>query len=167
MLQHLQTLADLQQTCTQPGRLEWIGLRSAHRSEMRVVDAAELLEGAGVSGDYFAGRSTQGRRQVTLLQAEHLPVIAALCQRTEIDPAQLRRNLVIRGINLLTLKSRQFRLGNAILEGSGSCHPCSRMEENLGSGGYNAVRGHGGITARVIKGGIVRLGDRLEMIKHP
>jgi MOSC domain-containing protein YiiM len=71
----------------------------------------------------------------------------------------LRRNLVVRGLNLLALKGHRFRVGAALLEYSGECHPCSRMEETLGVGGYNAVRGQGGIIARVIEGGPVRLGD--------
>jgi MOSC domain-containing protein YiiM len=73
----------------------------------------------------------------------------------------LRRNLVVRGVNLLALKGKRFRLGTALLEHSGECHPCSRMEDVFGPGGYNAVRGHGGITARVIEGGAIGLGDAL------
>jgi MOSC domain-containing protein YiiM len=65
----------------------------------------------------------------------------------------------VKGINLLSLKEKQFRIGDAVLEYSGECHPCSRMEENLGPGGYNAMRGHGGITAKVIEGGTIREGD--------
>ena len=68
---------------------------------------------------------------------------------------------MVRGINLGALKARRFRLGGALLECSGECHPCSKMERLLGAGGYNAVRGHGGITARVLEGGEVRLGDLL------
>lgn len=98
---------------------------------------------------------------MTLIQAEHLPVIAALCGRAEVTPEALRRNLVISGLPLLALKDARFQIGEVILEGTGECHPCSRMEETLGEGGYNAVRGHGGLTARVIRGGLIREGDTL------
>jgi MOSC domain-containing protein YiiM len=76
-----------------------------------------------------------------------------------VAPADLRRNIVTRGINLVALKGRRFRIGEAVLEASGDCHPCSRMEEAFGPGGYNAVRGLGGITARVLTGGRIALGD--------
>jgi MOSC domain-containing protein YiiM len=73
----------------------------------------------------------------------------------------LRRNIVVSGINLLALKDKQFRVGGAVLAFSGLCHPCSKMERELGPGGYNAMRGHGGITARVVSAGSVSLGDPL------
>jgi MOSC domain-containing protein YiiM len=68
---------------------------------------------------------------------------------------------VVSGINVLALKQARFRLGEALLEGTGPCEPCSRMEFALGPGGYNAMRGHGGITARVLASGWIGLGDAL------
>ena len=100
-----------------------------------------------------------GPRQVTLIAIEDLAATAAFLGLSEISPEVLRRNLVVRGINLLALKDRRFRVGEALLEGSGECAPCSLMEQALGPGGYNAVRGHGGITARVIEGGEIAIGD--------
>jgi len=103
---------------------------------------------------------------VTLLQAEHLDVIAALLGRAPgtVAPEALRRNLVIRGINLLALRQARFRVGGALLEGTGPCDPCSRMEEVLGGGGFNAMRGHGGITARVLEAGAIALGDDVRLV---
>lgn len=123
------------------------------------------LTDRGLDGDRSALR-VGGKRQVTLIQTEHLSVIAALCGiERQCDPSLLRRNLVISGINLLALKDKPFLIGTVTLEGTGVCHPCSRMEEALGPGGYNAVRGHGGITARVVEGGVIRLGDQVRLIR--
>lgn len=141
-----------------PGRIVWIGVRPARRAPLRAPRAVTANEDAGLEGDHYQGR-TRGRRQVTLIQAEHLEAISAYLGLEVLDPALLRRNLVTRSINLLALKDRRFRIGGALMEWSGWCHPCSRMEETLGVGGYNAVRGHGGITARVIRGGLIRLDD--------
>ena len=70
---------------------------------------------------------------------------------------------MVRGINLLTLKGKTFRIGAALLQYTGECHPCSRMEENLGSGGYNAMRGHGGITAKILESGVIKTGDEVHV----
>ena len=155
------TLEDLQATWPYPGRLEWIGVRPGKRQDVVEVETALLITGRGIEGDHYCGSGLNGKRQVTLIQAEHLATIAALCKQEQIHPEQLRRNLVISGINIASLKDKPFRLGDAELAGTGYCYPCSRMEENLGRGGYNAVRGHGGITAQVIHGGRISKGDLL------
>lgn len=160
----MRTLMELQDNYAKTGKLEWIGLRPGYRREMIVVSEAELLTGKGLSGDHYDNHSGNGKRQVTLIQAEHIPVIAALCGLKRIEPDRLRRNLVVSGINIASLKNRNFRLGTAILRGTGYCHPCSRMEETLGQGGYNAMRNHGGITALVISGGRITTGDHIEIL---
>jgi len=143
-----------------PGTLRWIGLRPTHRALIQAVGEARAEPGRGLEGDRWRG-ALDGKRQVTLIAAEHLVAIAAFLGRAEVAPELLRRNLVVSGVNLLALKGRRFRLGKALLEHSGECHPCSRMEEVLGPGGYNAVRAHGGLTARVIEAGVLHLGDAL------
>lgn len=156
------TLGELFATLPQQGTLQWIGLRSARREPVQAVDQAQLNTDTGLVGDRYAGRSA--KRQVTLIQHEHLASIASLLHRDTMDPADLRRNLCVSGINLLALKGKRFTVGGATLEYTGLCHPCSRMEEYFGAGGYNAVRGHGGITASVIGGGLIKLNDTITAI---
>jgi MOSC domain-containing protein YiiM len=144
------------------GRVEWIGLRPARAVSMQAVDAAEAVTGKGLVGDRYVGAS--GKRGITLIQAEHLPVVAALAGHGRVAAATLRRNLVVAGIPLIALKDRRFRIGDVVLQGTGPCDPCSRMEDALGPGGYNAMRGHGGICARIVEGGVIRPGDRVEAL---
>lgn len=156
-------LAKLRNTLPQQGKVEWIGVRPGKRENMIELDEVEALVGAGLAGDRYAGRS--GKREVTLIQHEHIGTVASLLQLNSVHPAQLRRNIVVSGLNLLALKHRRFCIGDARLEMTGQCHPCSRMEETFGDGGYNALRGHGGITARVILSGRIRVGDLVAVLE--
>ena len=135
----------------QPGRVNWIGIRRQRREPPTIVQDVMATVECGLEGDHYSGRSRT--RQVTLIDACHLPAIASYLGLRSVGPEQLRRNIVVAGINLLALKDRSFQIGAAILRFRGLCHPCTRMEENLGSGGYNAVRGHGGICAEVTESG--------------
>jgi MOSC domain-containing protein YiiM len=149
-----------------PGRLCWIGLRRDKRGVVDEVAEVEALTGLGLAGDRKAAGTPrpQGKRHVTLIQREHLAVIGDLLDREPVDPVLLRRNLVVEGINLRALRDRRFTIGDVTLEGTGECHPCSRMEEALGPGGYQAMRGHGGLTARVVTGGRLRVGDEVVLL---
>jgi MOSC domain-containing protein YiiM len=161
------------------GRIDQIGLRPSRGAAMLAVTGVAALAGQGLLGDRSArarpaGPVLGGKRQVTLLQAEHLPVIAALAgSPAPLAALSLRRNLVISGLNLLAAKSLfkdqtlRLSIGSpddaeeewVLLEITGPCEPCSKMEALLGPGGYNAMRGHGGVTARVLRGGHLKVGD--------
>jgi len=147
------TLAELQTTIAAPGRVEAILLRPSRREAMLRVERADLTE-SGLVGD----RARQGRRALTLIQAEHLPVIAALSGHDSLDPARLRRNIVVSGLNLAAFRGGRLMIGDAEIELTVPAHPCSRMEEELGKGGYTAMRGHGGMCAQVISGGEIAIG---------
>lgn len=157
------------------GRIDAILLRPGRGQPMLRTAQAQALAGFGLEGDRSAGGQGGGKRQVTLLQAEHLPVLGALLRRSGgIDAADLRRNVVIAGLNLLAARTLfpdqplQLRLGpEVVLEITGPCEPCSKMETALGAGGYNALRGHGGLTARVLQGGRLGVGDAVTVEVAP
>lgn len=151
----------LMNTWNQPGTVKWIGVRPERRADLLPLDSVEALTGLGLEGDRSVKRKKDSKRQVTLIQAEHLNAVAMMMNVEEVDPGTLRRNIVVEGINLQSLKGQMIAIGGAVLEITGPCHPCSRMEENLGKGGYNAMRGHGGWCTRVVEGGTIRIGDEV------
>jgi MOSC domain-containing protein YiiM len=155
-------LGALMATLPRAGQVRWIGLRPARDVPMREVAQAQVVAGKGLVGDRYGSGS--GKRGITLIQAEHLAAIAALSGHADVAPALLRRNLVVSGIPLVALKGRRFRIGEAVFEGTQPCDPCSRMEDALGPGGYNAMRGHGGLCARVLRDGVISVGDELVVL---
>ncbi len=137
------------------GRVVWMGLRPARLAPLLECRDIVCDPVGGLTGDHYAGR-TQRKRQVTLIQHEHLAVISALT-RNPVTPDQLRRNIVVAGINLLALNWTAFRVGSVLLRGTGLCAPCSRME---------AALGHGGITAQILRGGRILIGDPVAPVQE-
>lgn len=156
------SLADLFAAPMQAGQVIWIGVRPEREAPISVQQSIMAEAGKGLVGDRYKTKSN-GARQATLIDAASLDAIAAYLRCGTVDPALLRRNIVVQGLNLRALKNQRFYVGEAVLEYSGECHPCSRMETNLGVGGYNATRGHGGITARIIQSGLIRIGDEVQI----
>jgi MOSC domain-containing protein YiiM len=149
-------MKDVLETLPQVGRLELITTRSKLHGDIISINQTEAKEGLGLVGDHRIINkkpNPESKRQVTLIQAEHLPAVASMLGKSNIDPAFTRRNLVVSGINLLALKDKQFYVGEVLLEYTGLCHPCTRMEENLGPG----------ITARILNGGVIRVGDPVSL----
>ncbi|MDH3709168.1 MAG: MOSC domain-containing protein [Cyclobacteriaceae bacterium] len=153
---------ELQDSLPQIGRVEWIGVRPERYEDLKAVDQVEVQEDKGLAADHFQG-ILGSKRQVTLIQKEHLQAVASYMGLEKVDPNLTRRNIVTQGINLHALKDRRFIIGEVLFEGTGNCAPCSRMEENLGPGGWNAMRGHGGICARVIEAGTIKVGDEVKL----
>ncbi len=141
------------------GQIESIQLRPERLAAVQSVKTAQL-ELDGLKGDH----SKAGKRAVTLIQAEHLPVIAKLADLESLDPALLRRNIVVSRLNLLGFRKSRLRIGQSVLEVAGPCPPCSRMEKALGHGGYTAMRGHSGVYAEVIAPGKIEVGDLVEPV---
>ena len=134
------------------GRVTGLFIRSERRATVSTVEAVHVALD-GLDGDH----ARAGKRAVTLIQAEHLPVISAFLGGVTVAAADLRRNILVTGINLLALRKTHVRIGECVLFVHGPCPPCSRMEEVFGHGGYSAVRGHGGVYAEVIEPGLITL----------
>ncbi len=165
------SVKELVNNLPQLGMVRSILIRKAKHQTPVLVDCVDTSPDFGLEGDHYgsvrsanAYQVRSNKRQVTLIQFEHIRVIASLLGLNELDAKTLRRNIVVSGINLLALKDREFLIGNTQLKMTGLCQPCSRMEEALGPGGFNAMRGHGGITAKIVVGGKIQINDSVKML---
>lgn len=154
----MESIATLTSRHARVGRLDWIGLRAERLAPVQAVARVEVTE-AGLVGDH----ARPGKRAVTLIQAEHLPVIPALAGVDAVPPEVVRRNLLVSGINLAALRGKDLQIGAVVLRITGPCAPCSRMEMALGPGGYNATRGHGGWCAEMVRPGEIVVGDEVRV----
>src|SRR5688500_14242238 len=103
-----------------PGNVVWISVRPERRSPVKPLAEVEAIQNRGLAGDHYKGNPSS-TRHVTLIQAEHLAAVASFLNISNLDPGIVRRNIVVKGINLLALKDKQFYIGEALLEMTGLC----------------------------------------------
>ena len=130
---------------------------------MRYVLDGEAVADLGLEGDHRMSKTPGSGRQVTLISQEFMTQIAAHLGQADLDPARLRRNIVVSDLNLNALRRQRFWVGEALLEATQLCHPCARMEAELGPGGVIAMFGYGGLCAKVIQGGAIECGAAVRL----
>ena len=143
--------------------IEWIWVRPRRREPLVAVTEAEAVADLGLRGDHRMTKTPGSGRQVTLISREFVTQIEQHLGKSDLDPAVLRRNIVVSGINLNALRRQQFWFGEALFEATQLCHPCARMEAELGPGGVVAMMGYGGLCAKVLQTGQIAIGDSLRL----
>ncbi len=141
---------------------------------MRSVASAVAVVGDGLVGDRYATHqgtysqtpSPGGGREVTLFEVE---VLDALKREHQIEfaPAEHRRNITTRGLDLHSLIGQRFRVGEALLVGIRECTPCAYLQEHTGKAVLEPLVGRGGLRANVLEGGTLRRGDVVAAVAEP
>jgi MOSC domain-containing protein YiiM len=116
----------------------------------------------GIPEDYRSGKSK--RRQLTLIEEEALAEAARILGRF-IPEGASRRQVVVRGLDLNTLIGHSVRIGDLVLAIERYCAPCHRMNEEMGPGGRDALRWKAGVTCMVVKGGMLKVGEKV-VLEH-
>ncbi len=129
------------------------------------VDEALLEAGRGLVGDrYYSGKGRFSKKnhepdtELTLIESEEIDRFNALENR-EFGPGEFRRNLVTQGIRLNDLVGQTFRIGSVLAEGLRLCEPCSHLAKLVSPNVVAGMVHRAGLRARVINGGVVRVGD--------
>ena len=148
------------------GVVEWMGIREKSGS-IKSVQHVLAIEDLGLKGDKITLKGSK-KRQVTLMQKEHISVILSLAEEKDqlkIDGIQyyFKRNLLVSKCNIQNLKGKFFSIGGAKFYGTGDCKPCKKIENLLGKKMLDAMQGMGGITASVIQSGEIKINDNLNM----
>lgn len=133
---------------------------------MRSLANAQVVVGKGLEGDrYYSKLGTYSNqagsgRDVTLIEIEAIEGLKREYE-VQLDPGQSRRNIVTRGIALNHLVEQEFRIGEVVLRGTRLCEPCAHMEKLTFKGALRGLIHRGGLRAEIIKGGTIRIGDRI------
>ncbi|MGH8992615.1 MAG: MOSC domain-containing protein, partial [Acidimicrobiia bacterium] len=150
------------------GRIESVFIAGSGGQPMRRVEEVLAVAGRGLEGDRYAARAGYwtdvDECQVTLIQAEDLDGIVAGGGPAVAD-GQHRRNLVTRGVDLRGLAGGRFRVGDAVLQYDRPRPPCRYIEGLTEPGMTRALAARrGGICARVVESGLIRVGDTIELL---
>jgi MOSC domain-containing protein YiiM len=153
------------------GEVTAIHISSGAGLPMRGVDSVEAIAGEGLAGDryrdgtgfYSGSPTTPGARELTLIAEEALAVVAQEAGITLL-PQEHRRNLTTRGVDLDALIGQRFTIGEVVCEGIRSCPPCHHLEEITGKPVMPPLVHRGGLRARIVTSGRLRIGDRIAEI---
>jgi len=146
------------------GVVEGIFTAAAAGEPMRSHTSAELVAGLGIPGDRYAtgqGHWSDPRwpdQELTLVEAE-------LLEDLGLTMDGLRRNIVTRGIDLEEAVGCDLVVGTAVLRAVRPCEPCRYIETLTRPGLFAELRGHGGVRAAVLRGGVIRVGDGITALK--
>ena len=153
------------------GRLIGIARRDAVRAPMEEAVAGTITVARGLEGDHKGPKFP--RRRITVLARDAWEEALGMLRHADGGPVQLpwtvrRANLFVEGVRLPRARGGVFRIGAVLLEVTDQTHPCRRLEEAFpGLLKALAPDWRGGVTCRVIEGGLVRIGDAVDVLHTP
>lgn len=123
------------------------------------MECIECVAGRGIVGDRFFDHEPDFKGQITFFDWAVYERVMAEIVKGEVSPTVFRRNVMVQGVDLNELIGERFRIGDVEFTGSCECTPCYWMDESCAPGTYEFLKGKGGLRARIVKGGELRLGD--------
>jgi MOSC domain-containing protein YiiM len=153
------------------GQVTALYIARAAGEPMLSVPEAHLVVGRGIEGDrYYAGvgshsgdNDEEPSYEVTLIESETIEAIQQE-KHQDLDAGTPRRNIITQGFALNHLVHRTFRIGEVTLYGIALREPCPQLAEMTSHGFLVSLMHRGGLGARILTGGMVRVGDLIEEV---
>ncbi len=123
---------------------------------MVAVDEVECVAGSGLKGDRFFDHKADYKGQVTFFSKA---VYDDMCARFEVadrEPGAFRRNVIVEGADLNALIGEEFELQGIRFLGTEECSPCYWMNRAFAEGAHEALKGNGGLRAKILTNGVLR-----------
>jgi hypothetical protein len=125
------------------------------------VNEVECVAGKGLFGDRFFGFKENYKGQATFFSNE---VFTEVCRQLNVRgklPGVTRRNIITSGVDLNSLVGKKFVVQGVEFEGAGECSPCHWMNEAIAPGAEALLHGRGGLRARILSDGVLRVDGAL------
>ncbi len=129
----------------------------AGRHPIEVRPEIECVAGRGIRGDRFFDYKPDYKGQITFFAWETYEALCGAFPGVRADPGAFRRNVITRGVDLNELADREFEVQGVRFRGAGESAPCHWMNGAFAPGAEEALRGRGGLRARILTDGILRV----------
>ena len=125
---------------------------------VQVLNEVQCVAGKGLVGDRYFNHEENFKGQITFFDWSVFNKISAHSKKPTLEPSVLRRNVIIKGVDLNSLIDREFNIQNIRFTGSEECAPCYWMDQAVTPGTEDLMKDHGGLRARILNNGILPIG---------
>ncbi len=134
--------------------------KPADEHPILAVPEVECVAGRGLRGDRFFDYKPDYKGQITFFAGEIHDELCVLLQTWDREPSVYRRNVITRGVDLNTLIGAEFEIQGVRFRGSAECSPCYWMDRAFAPGAEAALKGRGGLRAKILTDGVLRVDAR-------
>ena len=158
----------IRQIFTSPGH-NYFGHHGRAPDNFPLIEVAQIecVAGSGIRGDRFFDYRDDYKGQITLFSCEVFERLVAHFGLTDKSAGDLRRNVIVSGINLNDLIGEEFSIQGVRLHGTGHCKPCYWMNYAIAPGAEEFLQGNGGLRAQILTDGVIAVGDAQLVLAEP
>ena len=141
------------------GKVLEIGISIARGSKIQNLNSVEAYKGKGILNDRKFKEDNKKENQLTLIEIENIIYFNKISQ-SKILPADFRRNIITKGVNLNNLLNKEFFVGKVKLKAHDLCRPCKYLQEKLKQNNFiKELLYKGGLRCEILSSGKINVGD--------